>query len=185
MTISIPKTILLMYSISLTIDFTLIQQGIAIQASAKGKNIQAFAALIIEGDYYEVYGFYTFENKYTNSVVAHEAVIDLKSDTKVTKIDPMTPPIPRHHFKFIDFAHLLTTGRRSGVLTGFITSLCSSYVLLFYCISFHHLRFFFALDVLGRLKAIQPLEQIMVRGKDMTDKREFTIENIRFVILIT
>uniref|UniRef100_A0A6N2LTF1 ATP-dependent DNA helicase n=1 Tax=Salix viminalis TaxID=40686 RepID=A0A6N2LTF1_SALVM len=92
------------------------------QASAKGRNIQPFAASIIEGDYYEVCGFYTFENRYTNSVVAHEAVIDLKSDTKVTRIDPMTPPIPRHYFTFIDFAHLLTTGKRSGVLTGFIAS---------------------------------------------------------------
>uniref|UniRef100_A0A6N2LHF7 Replication protein A 70 kDa DNA-binding subunit B/D first OB fold domain-containing protein n=1 Tax=Salix viminalis TaxID=40686 RepID=A0A6N2LHF7_SALVM len=92
--------------------------GNAIQASAKGKNIQTFAALIIEGDYYQICGFYTFENKYTNSVVAHEAVIDLKSDTKVTRIDPITPPIPRHYFNFIDFAHLMTTGKRSGVLTG-------------------------------------------------------------------
>ena len=122
MTISILKTILLIYSISLTIDFTLIQQGNAIQASAKGKNIQAFAASIIDGDYYEVCGFYTFENKYTNSVIAHEAVIDLKSDTKVTKIAPIIPPIPRHYFNFIDFAHLMTTRKRSGVLTGFITN---------------------------------------------------------------
>ncbi|KAG5235298.1 replication protein DNA-binding [Salix suchowensis] len=125
--------------------------GDGIQASAKGKNIQQFAASIIEGDYYEICGFYTFENRYTNSVVAHEAVIDLKSDTKVIKIDPTTPPIRRHYFTFIDFAHLLTTGRRSGVLT----------------------------DVLGRLKGVQPLEQIMVRGQDLTDKREFIIENIR------
>uniref|UniRef100_A0A6N2NHM6 RCC1-like domain-containing protein n=1 Tax=Salix viminalis TaxID=40686 RepID=A0A6N2NHM6_SALVM len=92
--------------------------GNAIQASAKGKNIQAFAASIVEGHYYQVCGFYTFENRYTNSIVAHEAVIDLKSDTKVTRIDPITPPIPRHYFNFIDFAHLMTTGRRSVVLTG-------------------------------------------------------------------
>ncbi|KAG5241489.1 replication protein DNA-binding [Salix suchowensis] len=95
-----------------------------------GKNIQPFAASIIEGDYYQVCGFYTFENRYTNYVVAHEAVIDLKSDTKVTRIDPMTPPIPRHYFIFIDFAHLLTMGKRSGVLT----------------------------DLLGRLQVIQSLE---------------------------
>uniref|UniRef100_A0A6N2MBL2 Replication protein A OB domain-containing protein n=1 Tax=Salix viminalis TaxID=40686 RepID=A0A6N2MBL2_SALVM len=62
----------------------------------------------------------------------------------------MTPPIPRHYFNFIDFAHLFTTGRQSGVLT----------------------------DVLGRLKGVQPLEQIMVRGQDLTDTREFIIENI-------
>uniref|UniRef100_A0A6N2MFD4 ATP-dependent DNA helicase n=1 Tax=Salix viminalis TaxID=40686 RepID=A0A6N2MFD4_SALVM len=125
-------------------------KGNAIQASAKGKNIEPFVASIIEGDYYQVYGFYTFENRYTNSVVSHEAIIDLKSDTKVAKIDPMTPPIPRHYFNFIDFAHLFTTGRQSGVLT----------------------------DVLGRLKGVQPLEQIMVRGQDLTDTREFIIENI-------
>uniref|UniRef100_A0A6N2NKL1 ATP-dependent DNA helicase n=1 Tax=Salix viminalis TaxID=40686 RepID=A0A6N2NKL1_SALVM len=89
--------------------------GNAIQASAKGRNIQPFAASIIEGDYYQVCGFYTFENKYTNSVVAHEAVIDLKSDNKVTRINPMTPPIPHHYFTFIDFAHLLTMGKRSGL----------------------------------------------------------------------
>uniref|UniRef100_A0A6N2MUX7 Replication factor A C-terminal domain-containing protein n=1 Tax=Salix viminalis TaxID=40686 RepID=A0A6N2MUX7_SALVM len=56
------------------------KQGNAIQASAKGKNIGPFAASIIEGDYYQVYGFYTFENRYTNSVVSHEAIIDLKGE---------------------------------------------------------------------------------------------------------
>uniref|UniRef100_A0A6N2L994 Uncharacterized protein n=1 Tax=Salix viminalis TaxID=40686 RepID=A0A6N2L994_SALVM len=90
--------------------------GNAIQASAKGKNIGPFAASIIEGDYYQVYGFYTFENRYTNSVVSHEAIIDLS-----TKIDPMTPNTT-HYFNFIDFAHLFTTGRQSGVLTGFIAN---------------------------------------------------------------
>uniref|UniRef100_A0A6N2K7H5 DUF223 domain-containing protein n=1 Tax=Salix viminalis TaxID=40686 RepID=A0A6N2K7H5_SALVM len=123
----------------------------AIQASAKGKNVQSFAASIIKGDYYQISGFYTFENRYTNSVVAHEVIIDLKFDTKVTRLNPLTPLVPRHHFNFIDFAHMLTTGKRSGVLT----------------------------DVLGRLKAIQPLEQIMVRSQDMTDKREFILENLR------
>jgi replication factor A1 len=112
----------MMSLISLPIVYLFMKQGNAIQASAKGKNIGPFAASIIEGDYYQVYGFYTFENRYTNSVVSHEAIIDLKSDTKVTKIDPMTPPIPRHYFNFIDFAHLFTTGRQSGVLTGFIAN---------------------------------------------------------------
>uniref|UniRef100_A0A6N2MDD8 ATP-dependent DNA helicase n=1 Tax=Salix viminalis TaxID=40686 RepID=A0A6N2MDD8_SALVM len=51
--------------------------GNAIQASAKGKNIGPFAASIIEGDYYQVNGFYTFENR---SVVSHEAIIDLKGE---------------------------------------------------------------------------------------------------------
>ena len=124
------NSLCIMSSISFIINFTLIQQHNAIQASTKGKNIQAFPASIVEGDYYEVCGFYTFENRYTNSVVAHEAVIDLKSDTKVTRIDPITPPIPRHYFNFIDFAHLMTTGKRSGVLTGFITNQHSSCVFI-------------------------------------------------------
>ena len=36
-------------------------------------------------------------------------------------------------------------------------------------------------DVLGRLKAIQPLEQVLVRGQTLENKREFILENIRFV----
>ena len=82
----------MMSLISLPIIYIFTKQGNAIQASAKGKNIGPFAASIIEGDYYQVNGFYTFENRYTNSVVSHEAIIDLKSDTKITRIDPMTPP---------------------------------------------------------------------------------------------
>lgn len=39
--------------------------------------------------------------------------------------------------------------------------------------------------MLGRLKGVQPLEQIMVRGQDLTDKKEFIIENIRFAILFS
>lgn len=39
---------------------------------------------------------------------------------------------------------------------------------------------FFYSDVLGRLKAIQPLEQVLVRGQTLENKREFILENIRF-----
>jgi replication factor A1 len=77
-----------------------------------------FATSIIEGDYYQISGFYTFENRYTNSVVAHEAVIDLKFDTKVARLNPLTPQVPRHYFNFIDFALLLTKGKGSRTLTG-------------------------------------------------------------------
>jgi replication factor A1 len=37
------------------------------------------------------------------------------------------------------------------------------------------------IDVLGRLKAIQPVEKVLVRGQELEDKREFILENIRFV----
>ena len=90
----------------------------AIQGSAKGKDIQLFATSIIEGDYYQINGFYTYENRYTNFVVAHEVVIDLKSDTKIARLNPLTPQVPRHYFNFIDFAHLLTKEKGSRTLTG-------------------------------------------------------------------
>ena len=96
----------------------MIPQDNAIQGSTKGKDIQLFTTSIIEGDYYQISGFYTFENRYTNSVVAHEAVIDLKSDTKVARLNPLTPQVLRHYFNFIDFAHLLTKGKGSRTLTG-------------------------------------------------------------------
>uniref|UniRef100_A0A6N2KSJ6 Uncharacterized protein n=1 Tax=Salix viminalis TaxID=40686 RepID=A0A6N2KSJ6_SALVM len=38
-------------------------KGNANQASTKGKNIKSFAASIIEGDYYQISGFYTFEHR--------------------------------------------------------------------------------------------------------------------------
>jgi replication factor A1 len=37
-------------------------------------------------------------------------------------------------------------------------------------------------DVLGRLKAIQPIEKILVRGQTLEDKTEFIFENIRLII---
>ena len=36
------------------------------------------------------------------------------------------------------------------------------------------------LDVLGRLKAIQPIEKILVQGHRLEDKKEFIVENIRY-----
>ena len=39
---------------------------------------------------------------------------------------------------------------------------------------------FYYSDVLGRLKAIQPLEQVLVRGQTLESKREFILENMRF-----
>jgi replication factor A1 len=37
-------------------------------------------------------------------------------------------------------------------------------------------------DVIGRLKAIQQIEKILVRGQTLEDKREFILENIRLII---
>jgi len=89
-----------------------------------------FATSIIEGDYYQISGFYTFENRYTNSVVAHEAVIDLKSNTKVARLNPLTPQVPRHYFNFIDFTHLLTKGKGSRTLIGMNNNKKNSWCIL-------------------------------------------------------
>jgi hypothetical protein len=35
-------------------------------------------------------------------------------------------------------------------------------------------------DALGRLKVIQPLEQALVHGQTLENKREFILENIQF-----
>nr|XP_034919245.1 replication protein A 70 kDa DNA-binding subunit D-like [Populus alba] len=86
-----------------------------------------------------------------NAVVGHEAVVDLKSDTKVTRLNSPPLSIPRYYFNFTDFAHVLNKEKGSRLLT----------------------------DVLGRLKAIQPIEKILVRGQTLEDKREFILENIR------
>ncbi|KAI9400981.1 hypothetical protein POPTR_001G062301v4 [Populus trichocarpa] len=126
-------------------------QGGAIQALAKTRDLPTFAATIIEGNHYEIKGFYTYENTVVNTVAAHDAVIDLKSNTKITGIEAITPHVPRYYFNFIDYAHILTKSKGSRILT----------------------------DVLGRLKALQPLEQVMVRGQTLENKREFMIENIR------
>ncbi|XP_061986220.1 replication protein A 70 kDa DNA-binding subunit D-like isoform X2 [Populus nigra] len=127
------------------------REGGTIQGSAKSRDVAHFSSIITEGDYYEVKNFYTFENRYMNIVVSHEAVIDLKSDTKVTHLNSLPLSIPRYYFNFMDFTHVLNKGKESRLLT----------------------------DVLGRLKAIQPIEKILVRGQTLEDKREFILENIR------
>lgn len=124
-------------------------QGGAIQGLAKARDLQTFASTIIEGNHYEIERFYTYENIVANTVTAHDAVIDLKSDTKITAIEPIQPYVPRYYFNFIDYAHLITKSKGSRILT----------------------------DVLGRLKALQPLEQVMVRGQMLENKREFMLEN--------
>ncbi|KAL9356244.1 hypothetical protein Peur_049497 [Populus x canadensis] len=126
-------------------------QGGAIQAVAKTRDLPTFAAIVIEGNHYEIKGFYTYENRAVNTVAAHDAVIDLKSNTKITGIEAITPSVPRYYFNFIDYAHIMTKSKSSRNLT----------------------------DVLGRLKALQPLEQVMVRGQTLENKREFMLENIR------
>uniref|UniRef100_A0A2K2AZJ5 Uncharacterized protein n=1 Tax=Populus trichocarpa TaxID=3694 RepID=A0A2K2AZJ5_POPTR len=128
-----------------------VYQGGVIQALAKTRDLLTFAATIIEGNHYEIKGFYTYENRVVNTVTVHDAVIDLKSNTKITGIEAITPHVPRYYFNFIDYAHILTKSKGSRILT----------------------------DVLGRLKALQPLEQVMVCGQTLENKREFMLENIR------
>ncbi|XP_073260150.1 uncharacterized protein [Populus alba] len=53
-----------------------------------------------------------------NVVVGHEAVIDLKSDTKVTRLNSLPLSIPRYYFNFTDFAHILNKEKGSRLLTG-------------------------------------------------------------------
>ncbi|KAG5222160.1 replication protein DNA-binding [Salix suchowensis] len=122
----------------------------AIQGSSKARDAEFFNVNIIEGCYIEIKDFYTYENRAAN-VVDHEAIIDLKSDTKIVHLDSVKHDVPRYHFNLTDFAHVLTKGRGSRILT----------------------------DVLGRLKAIQPIEKILVQGHRLEDKKEFIIENIR------
>ncbi|KAJ6965365.1 hypothetical protein NC652_003295 [Populus alba x Populus x berolinensis] len=78
-------------------------------------------------------------------VIAND--VELKSTVKTNQIDPLTTVVPTYYFKFTDFSHVLSPGKGSLILT----------------------------DVLGRIKAIQPLEQVLVRGKTMENKREFTL----------
>ena len=59
-----------------------------------------------------------YENRGVNIVVDHEAIIDLKSDTKIIHLDSVTHDVPRYHFNLIDFAHVLTKGKGSRILTG-------------------------------------------------------------------
>ena len=51
-------------------------------------------------------------------MVDHEEIIDLKSDTKITHLDSVKHDVPRYHFHLIDFAHVLTKGIGSRILTG-------------------------------------------------------------------
>jgi len=93
-------------------------KGNAIQGSAKSRDTAHFASIITEGDYYEVKNFYTFENRYMNTVVSYEAVINLKSDTKVTRLDSLPLFIPQYYFNFTDFAYVFNKGKESRLLTG-------------------------------------------------------------------
>lgn len=54
-------------------------------------------------------------------------VVELESIIKTKAIDPLTPAVSRYYFRFIDFAHVLSLGKGSRVLTG-ITMLLSYYM---------------------------------------------------------
>ena len=86
--------------------------GNAIQGSAKYRDTVHFASIITEGDYYEVKNFYTFENRYMNIVVSYEAVINLKSDTKVTRLDSL--PLLFHDITLISLiSHMSLTKEKN------------------------------------------------------------------------
>lgn len=55
-----------------------------------------------------------------NTVVSHEAVIDLKSDTKVTRLDSLPLSIPRYYFNFTNFTHVLNKGKESRLFIGIL-----------------------------------------------------------------
>jgi hypothetical protein len=63
------------------LSFYFSQQGGAIQRSAKAKDIAYFASNITEGDYLEIKSFYTYENRYVNTVANHDTIIDFKKLT--------------------------------------------------------------------------------------------------------
>uniref|UniRef100_A0A6N2NJ54 DUF223 domain-containing protein n=1 Tax=Salix viminalis TaxID=40686 RepID=A0A6N2NJ54_SALVM len=91
-------------------------EGGAIQGSSKARDAEFFNINIIEGCYVEIKDFYTYENRAAN-VVDHEAIIHLKSDTKIVHLDYAKHDVPRYHFNLTDFAHVLTKGRGSRILT--------------------------------------------------------------------
>ncbi|KAJ6677619.1 hypothetical protein OIU85_008217 [Salix viminalis] len=91
--------------------------GGAIQGSSKSRDAEFFNLNIVEGCYIEIKDFYTYENRASNIVVDHEAVIDLKSDTKITHLDSLKHDVPRYYFNLIDFGHVLTKGMGSRILT--------------------------------------------------------------------
>jgi replication factor A1 len=88
-------------------------KGGAIQGSSKARDVAHFTEAIVEGLYYEVKGFYTYENRSTNIVIDNDVVIELKSIVKTKAIDPLTPDMSRYYFRFIDFAHVLSLGKGS------------------------------------------------------------------------
>jgi len=71
----------------------------------------------MEGNHYEIKGFYTYENRTVNTVAAYDAVIDLKSNIKIAAIEAIQPYVSRYYFSFIDYAHIMTKSKRSRVLT--------------------------------------------------------------------
>ena len=92
--------------------FFFLSKGGAIQGSTKTIDAAHFASIITEGDYYEVKNFYTFENRYMNTVISHEAVIDLKSDTKVTRLDSL--PLLFHDITLISLiSHMSLTKEKN------------------------------------------------------------------------
>ena len=67
---------------------------------------------------YAYKNFYTFENRLVSTVVEREAIVNLKSNTKIVEIANMMPSIPRYYFGFKDFFVVLSKEKRSRLLIG-------------------------------------------------------------------
>jgi replication factor A1 len=90
------------------LPFIFLNKGGTIQGSTKARDISHFASIINKGDNLKIKGFYTFENCYINIVVNHETIIDLKFDTKVTRLVSLPFPIPWYYFNFTNSTYVFT-----------------------------------------------------------------------------
>ncbi|XP_050119725.1 uncharacterized protein LOC126597018 [Malus sylvestris] len=127
------------------------KEGHAIQATMKPWDIQFFLDRLKVGFVYEIDKFRLINNRKSNKIVPHDAMVELNKNTTIVPVEKPNQLIPMHWFNLIEFDELHKKVDRDVNLT----------------------------DVFGCLMALQPIEEITVQNIRVEKKRDLKLQNTR------
>ncbi|XP_070677151.1 replication protein A 70 kDa DNA-binding subunit B-like [Malus domestica] len=114
-------------------------------------DIQFFLDRLKVGFVYEIDKFRLINNRKSNKIVPHYAMVELNKNTTIVPVEKPNQLIPMHWFNLIEFDELHKKVDRDVNLT----------------------------DVFGCLMALQPIEEITVQNIRVEKKRDLKLQNTR------
>jgi replication factor A1 len=161
--------------------FIFLNKGNAIQGSTKVRDTAHFASIITKSDNLKIKGFYTYEN--CNMLWTMKLLFTLSLTPR--SLDLFLSHFPFHDTTLISLIPHISLPKKNDhnfLQVFFNVTLCNPlYRARFhsFCSYTYSINF---IDVLWRLKAIQPIEKVLVWGQTLEDIRETSSSKYTFVI---